>query len=111
MHWLSGPVVVWPSCCLAGRSVIAKPPVTGGAGNGRRSRAAAADHQPAVREGPLLREPERAGDLRHHALRNARPQRVGRGDAEARSEEHTSELQSLMSTSYAHVGLQKKNQQ
>src|SRR3546814_1419736 len=44
--------------------------------------------------------------LRHRRLRNI--ERAGRG-ADRRSEEHTSELQSLMRISYAVVCLNKKN--
>src|SRR3546814_8512018 len=56
----------------------------------------------------------RGGDRSRRPHRSARPLRGGRGDAigaarRQRSEEHTSELQSLMRISYAVFCLKKKN--
>src|SRR3546814_4950104 len=51
---------------------------------------------------------ERA-DLRHDRAVRCYPGTLEQRDARMRSEEHTSELQSLMRTSYAVLCLQKKN--
>src|SRR3546814_7602635 len=53
---------------------------------------------------------ERVGLLEHHAHTGAKLHHVHAGPVDIRSEEHTSELQSLMRISYAVFCLQKKKQ-
>src|SRR3546814_3505300 len=80
------PLCPHPRCCRASRTVAAHP-----------------------REASLLRHrPGLSQTRRAHRLCDQRPRRLGRTGS--RSEEHTSELQSLMLTSYAVFCLKKKIQ-
>src|SRR3546814_7730610 len=67
---------------------------------------------PSRRSLPLLHGRDRELGIFLHARRPARSDRLGpRVEAEARSEEHTSELQSPMRISYAVFCLKKKKKQ
>src|SRR3546814_10685879 len=68
----------------------------------------------AGRQHPVRRQPGRAGEVRLHRRPDEGERRAGQGRRPAvkdqpRSEEHTSELQSLMRISYAVFRLKKKN--
>src|SRR3546814_1547053 len=68
-----------------------------------------ADRCPAPRPVPRAARPEGAGKIRRGGARpSARGCKGAGGGAGARSEEHTSELQSLMRISYAVFCLKKK---
>src|SRR3546814_7812759 len=86
-----------------------------GAGDGRRARSAGDTRRPAGARGGG-RPPARPGrrgrtldGLGHRARRLSFRTAVARRDQSPRSEEHTSELQSLMRISYAVFCLTKKN--
>src|SRR3546814_1575162 len=98
--------VVWASATVSVIQVIASASSTGasmGEGNGTAADAAdMGDERVAVRDGNERRE--RSGED-HFAGTE------GHAEAAKRSEEHTSELQSLMRISYAVFCLKKKKQQ
>src|SRR3546814_8795662 len=62
---------------------------------------------PLRRSNPACGEPDRPQKL-HHIMSTENPDRIIRINAVLRSEEHTSELQSLMRNSYAVFCLKKK---
>src|SRR3546814_8668746 len=76
-------------------------------GGGIRGAAAPADLRPAPRSAGGYRRAVRSGSPASDAARGAA--RSGQGQPRLRSEEHTSELQSLMRISYAVFCLKKKN--